>query len=117
MSPSVESDRFPYIGLHVEVRGQLQDIEALIDTGFDGFLAVPPALLDAAQPPDDYQSWSMADGTRVVAPLYLGTVQVGDLAVVPALITALGHEPLVGRGVTDRFRLTLDHGERVLVDE
>lgn len=117
MSPRIESDRFPYIGLRVEIRGHSHEIEALIDTGFDGFLAVPPGVLGYGEPPDDYQSWAMADGTLVVAPLYLGTVHLGSLASVPAVITVLGGEPLVGRGVTDRFLLTLDHGERVIVDE
>jgi predicted aspartyl protease len=112
----VESERFPYLGLHVEVRNRIHSVDALIDTGFDGFLAVPPSLLADGQPPDNFQSWSLADGTRVTAPLYLGTVHVGDLGSVPALITALGDEPLVGRGVIDRFRLTLDHGERVVIE-
>jgi hypothetical protein len=31
------------------------------------------------------------------------------------VISVLGDEPLVGRGVTDRFAVTLDHGRRVIV--
>jgi hypothetical protein len=48
--------------------------------------------------------------------MYFGTVQVNDVGSLDALITALGDEPIVGRGVTDRFRLILDHGTQVIVE-
>jgi len=115
MTRRVESDRFPYLRFRLEVGRQTHDLDALIATGFDGFLAVPPDVLANGQPSDDYQSWSLADGRRVTTPLYLGTINVGDLGTVPALIIAPGDEPLVGRRVTDRFRLILDHGERVIL--
>lgn len=116
MTSRVESDRFPFLNLRLDVRGRTHDIDALIDTGFDGFLAVPPALLTSGQPPDDYQPWRLADGTRVTAPVYLGTIYVGQLGSVPAFIITLGDQPLVGRRVIDRFRVILDHGERVIVE-
>jgi predicted aspartyl protease len=116
MNPRVESNRFPYFNLRLDVRGQSYDIDALIDTGFDGLLAVPPTFLVDEQTPDDYQPWRLADGTRVTAPLYLGTIHVGNLGSVPAIITILGDEPLVGRSIIERFRITLDHGQRVLVE-
>jgi hypothetical protein len=34
----------------------------------------------------------------------------------PVVISFLGEEALIGRAVTDRFRLTLDHGQRVIVE-
>lgn len=42
MTSRLESDRFPYLNLRVDVRGRTYAIDALIDTGFDGFLADPP---------------------------------------------------------------------------
>lgn len=85
-------------------------------TGFDGSVAVPPRLLTSREPPDDYQSWTLADGSNVAAPFYFGTVHLGDVGAFPTAITALGDEPIVGRQVTDRFRLILDHGERVIAE-
>jgi hypothetical protein len=32
------------------------------------------------------------------------------------VVIAVGDEPLVGRGVTDEFRVILDHGRRVIVE-
>jgi len=116
MSERLESRNFPYLPLRLAVRNRTYEVEALIDTGFDGHVVVPPGLLAHGEPPDDYHIWLLADGSQVVAPFYLGTVSVGDLGSFPAAITTLGDEPIAGGGVIDRFRLTLDHGQRVLVE-
>ena len=116
MTSRLESERFPYLPLRFEVRNRTYDVEALIGTGFDGFVAVPAELLANGEPPDDYQSRLLADGSKVAAPFYFGTVRVGDIGSLPAAITTLGDEPIVGRRVTDRFRVILDHGERVVVE-
>ena len=116
MTPRLESDRFPYLPLRLEIRGRSYPVEALIDTGSDGDVAAPTALLAAAGPPDNYHSWILVDGSEVFAPYYHGTVRVGDVGSFPAAITALGEEPIVGRGVTDNVSLHLDHGRRVVVE-
>ena len=115
MNPRLVSEHFPYLPLRLAVRRGTYAIEALIDTGFDGDVAVPPALLPDGDP-DQYQRWTLADGSAVYAPLYFGTVQVGDVSKLDVLITVLGDEPIVGRGVTDRFPLVLDHGQQVIVE-
>ena len=116
MTPRLESERFPYLPLRLVVRDQTHEIEALIDTGFDGDVAVPPDVLADGEPPDDYQRWSLADGSQVVAAYNIGTVTLVGVVSFAAAITALGDEAIVGRGVIDRVRLTLDHGDRVIVE-
>ena len=56
------------------------------------------------------------DGSRVVAAIYYGAVQIGDLPPLPADITTVGDEPLLGRGVTDQYRLTFDHGRSLTAE-
>jgi hypothetical protein len=34
----------------------------------------------------------------------------------PVVVTSLGDEPLIGRRLTDRFRVIEDHGARVIVE-
>lgn len=116
MTPRLESERFPYLPLRLAVRGRDYAVEALIDTGFDGYVAVPHDLLGSDLPPDDYHAWSLADGSEVFAPFYLGTVHLGDVGAFPAAITVLGDEVIVGRGITDNVSLHLDHGRRVVVE-
>lgn len=111
----VESEHFPYLRLALTVGGRAVRVEALVDTGFDGDILVPLSLVADGQPPDEYRSWGLADGSEITTPVYRGTVQVGSLATEPANIALLGDEAIVGRGVTDRYRVILDHGERVIV--
>ena len=113
---AVESELFPYLRVTFTVRERTEIVEALIDTGFDGDLVVPRELITNGQPPDSFQAWVLADGSRVRTGVYAGTVQIGSLPPLPADIVALGEEPLVGRGVTDRYRLILDHGQRVILE-
>jgi predicted aspartyl protease len=116
VSPSLISPRFPYLPLHLELDGRHVDVEALLDTGFDGDVALPLALLADGQPPADYVRWTLADGSTVLAPVYDGIVQIGPFSPYPVLITVVGDEPIVGRGVTDNFLITLDHGRQVIVE-
>jgi hypothetical protein len=51
----------------------------------------------------------------VRAAAYLGTVQVGPFAPASCVISVLGDEAIVGRSVTDRFSITFDHGQQVIV--
>ncbi|MCY4436931.1 MAG: hypothetical protein OXE05_06310 [Chloroflexi bacterium] len=59
---------------------------------------------------------SLADGSMVDVPAYLGTVQVGELPPVTTIIVTLGDEPILGRAVSDQFNITLDHGQRIVVE-
>ncbi|HZR97988.1 MAG TPA: hypothetical protein VFE37_04735 [Chloroflexota bacterium] len=116
MSQPVVSGRFPYLPLHMTVGQHTEDLEALLDTGFDGDLAVPADSLPSGQRPTGYNRWILADGSSVFAITYRGTVQVGPFGPFPVLVTAIGDEPLVGRGVSDRLRITLDHGQQVIIE-
>lgn len=60
--------------------------------------------------------YGLADESRVRAPIYRGTVRVGSLSPFPVDVTALGDVPIVGRGVTDRYTIILDHGRRVILE-
>ena len=53
------------------------DGEALIDTGFDDNLAIYHGKIVNGDPPDEYSTFQLADGSRVVAAVYYGAVQIG----------------------------------------
>lgn len=112
----VESSRFPYLPLSIMLRGMTYQVEALIDTGFDGDVALSEHLLASDESPDGYAGWTLADGSNVYAPIYAGSVSVGRFPTVPVSIVVLGDEPIVGRGVVDRYRVTLEYGDRVIVE-
>jgi hypothetical protein len=66
--------------------------------------------------PDTRFEWELADGSTIDAPVYFGSVEIIGLPAVRAAITVLGNEYILGRGVLDRYKLTLDHGQQVVVD-
>jgi predicted aspartyl protease len=121
MTPEARSTRFPYLQVRVQIGSPRQvdqelQFEALVDTGFDGGISVPSSLVDASIAPDIQLRLFLADGSELPAPAYLATVRIGVLPPVMTLLIALGDEPLLGREVTDRFRVTFDHGREILVE-
>ena len=110
------NDRFPYIPLRLTVKDRTFRTEALLDTGFDGDAIVPAGLIGQDTQPDSYVTWTLADGSTVLAASYLGSVELEGLGRYPVLVSVLGDEPLVGRGFSDRFRIVLDHGVRLTVE-
>jgi len=42
--------------------------------------------------------------------------ELGDAGVSAAIIGVVGNEPLIGRNLARRFRITLDHGRQVIVE-
>jgi hypothetical protein len=62
--------------------------------------------------------WTLADGSTVLAPSYLGRVEVADLGdkgTFAAVISVLGDEPIIGRALANRFSITLDHGRQLIL--
>jgi len=93
MCEPVRSSRFPYLALRLQTRSRDETIEALVDTGFDGHVTVPLTVLRNGIPADGHLRWTLADGSTLFAPFYLGTAQIGALPRFPVTITALGTSP------------------------
>ncbi len=85
-----------------------QDIEAIIDTGFTGFLTLPPALVTALG-----LSWLcrqagiLADGRVEYFDVYVGTV-IWDGQLRTVEVEAADTEPLVGTSLLDHHALRID---------
>ncbi len=115
---SVTSTKFPYLPITIGIRKRVERVEALLDTGFDGDLVLPPGLITNGKPPDSYLRWKLADTSEVLVPAYLGRVEVadlGDAGTFAAVISILGNEPIIGRSLSNRFSITLDHGRRLII--
>lgn len=126
MNKRIISSHFPYFPLHLKLKLSKNqeietDIEALIDTGFSGDIALPLDWIKNGHLPDGYATWTMADGSSTMTAIYIGSVRLIDLEkdkpfFIPVIITVLGDEVMAGRGLTDRFKLTLDHGKKLIVE-
>ena len=116
---TLTSTHFPYIPVTVVLHKRTETVEALLDTGFDGDLIIPEGLLTNGKPPDSYLRFTLADQvTTVLAPAYLGRVEVaelGDAGFYAAIISVLGTEAIIGRNLVRHFHIALDHGRQVIV--
>jgi predicted aspartyl protease len=84
MSRKLTSSKYPFLPLTIHVRVSSRKnidlhTQALIDTGFSGDIVVP-VTEELKQPtPDAYATWTMADGSEVLAPIFLGTIRFPEL--------------------------------------
>ena len=59
----------------------------------------------------------LGDGSLIEAKEYFGAIEIPGLGTsLPARITSLGDEFLIGRGVIDRFRVIFNHGQRIEIE-
>jgi len=93
------------------------ETQALIDTGFEGDLALPRLRLPPDMPRSIRRSFRVGDGRVIYLASYPGTVEFVDVArTVPIAISIGTPEILIGRGVLNHFRVTFDHGREVMVE-
>ncbi len=97
--------------------GRTQQVEAVIDTGFTGFLTLPPSLVaELGLVFRGTSEATLADGSGVSFDAYDATVLwEGDPRVV--LVDEADTTPLVGMLLLDRHNLNIDveSGGRVLI--
>jgi predicted aspartyl protease len=115
-SQQVTSNEYPYLPVRFGIHDHVGEESALLDTGFTGSLAIPASWRTRLGRPDGWGRWRLADGSIIHAPVYLGRVEIIGLPPVqPATIVVVGNEYILGRRVLDRFEITFDHGQRLIV--
>jgi predicted aspartyl protease len=101
----------------VSVRGLRKKEWAYLDTGYDGYLVIPASAISEFGPHDYLSRWELGDGNLVIAQEYLGEIElVGLEHRMPARITCLGEEWILGRSVLDRLMVVFDRGEKIQVE-
>jgi predicted aspartyl protease len=115
---TVVTPAYPYVGVEFAVGAyRSPTVLAYVDTGFDGYLIIPATQISLLGPAQFFAPWEIGDGTVVEAQEYRGDIQISGLNIsIPARITLIGEEYLLGRGVVDHVRMTFDHGQRLLLE-
>ena len=97
--------------------GRTRDIEAVVDTGFNGFLALPPALVaDLGLPFISIGQATLADGSDVAFNVH-GAALLWDGRPRHVEVGSAGATPLVGMLLLDGHDLNIQvrDGGRVLI--
>ena len=112
----VISERYPYLSVRVKIGDWQEEASALVDTGFTANLVVPEShwTEDLGQA-HGRVNLIVADGGIVRVPVYLGEV-LGASPIPGLRVVFMGDEFILGRGVIDRFKVTFDHGQRIIVE-
>ena len=97
--------------------GQTREVEAVVDTGFNGYLTLPPMLMEDLDLPvvGDSEA-TLADGSQAAFDVY-GVTVLWDGQPMYVETGAVGGDPLVGMALLDRHNLNIDveDGGRVVI--
>ena len=114
---NVITDPYPSLRVRYDASGVGGEAMAIVDTGFDGYLVIPESLLGRLPEPGYHRRYQTASGESVVVAVFEGTVELVDQpGRIQARLIALGDEYLIGIQTLNHFRVTLDHGRRVIVE-
>ena len=93
----------------LDADGQPHPVEVVLDTGFEGYLALPPLIIRqlALTPEGDQQEIELADGEIVGLSLYTGTILWNGR---PRRVDVLEADsaPLLGMNLLRGSRITLE---------
>ena len=114
----VTSEDFPYLSIRLAIRDWEVDQLALIDTGFTGDLVVPEGSMPRdIGDPDHLRIYRVADDRFSRTPIFNGEVEVIGLpAIRDVAVAELGSKYLIGLGIIERYVVTLERGQRVIVE-
>ncbi len=113
----VTSSRFPYLPIKVSTAKKDFELEALLDTGYDGGVIVPPKLITNGEVSKWLVDCKLADNSIVEVSAYLGSVRLGSKKLNDITVLIMGDEPIIGREVMKHFKVTLDHGRKIILEE
>ena len=113
----VTNSDFPYLPIRIAIRDWEVHCLALIDTGFTGDLVVPEGSLtrDIGEP-DHIRIYRVADDRLTSTLVFRGELEIIGLPPLQDVtVSALGSKYLIGLGIIERYVVTLERGERVVV--
>jgi predicted aspartyl protease len=109
--------RYPSLPIRLTIGSSFFETTALVDSGFEGYIALPRTLASSLPTPRYERRAEMASGEIVTVPVWRGTAELVDA---PGSFrvdaVALGDEFLIGLFTMNFFKFVFDHGLRLLVE-
>ncbi|BAU12046.1 hypothetical protein LEP3755_25740 [Leptolyngbya sp. NIES-3755] len=100
-------------------QGSEFEVECVVDTGFEGFLTLPPAIIgELGLPYVARIDANLADDSSVAAYAYLATILWNGVER-EVVVLGIGRRPLIGTALLEDCHLGIDFcdGGTVVVDE
>jgi clan AA aspartic protease len=90
-------------------------IEFVVDTGFNGYLTLPPQAIAVMNLPlESTLVATLADGSESEMPIHLAKIRWDDLEEVVTVL-ATGTKPLLGTALLQGFRLIVEFADEGMV--
>jgi clan AA aspartic protease len=103
------------ISVVVSHKGKLKSVNAVIDTGFTGFLSLPSAIVTELDLPWSYRDRAtLGDGSEALFDIYEASV-IWDGQFREIEINSADTEPLLGMSMLRGYRLQVDNTQGGLV--
>jgi clan AA aspartic protease len=103
------------ISVVVSYEGKLKSVNAVIDTGFTGFLSLPPAIIAELELPWSYRDRAtLGDGSETLFDIYEASI-IWDGQFQEIEINSADTEPLLGMSLLRGYRLQVDNIQGGLV--
>lgn len=112
----LKSSHFPYIPVKVTIKQRVLKLEALLDTGFDGEIILQPGLATNGEFLYWYVDCKLADESVVKIPAFKCSLKLANKKLDDVTILIMGDEPVIGREVIKYFKVILDHGRKIIVE-
>ena len=105
----VSSELLAWLSVEIlDADGQPHPVEVVLDTGFEGYLGLPPLIIQQlALTPAGHRYAELANGGRVRVRFYVGTVLWNGRSLEVDVIET-GNAPLLGMALLQGSRVTLD---------
>src|SRR3989338_10655869 len=114
---TVTSSRFPYLPVNISITEKEFELEALLDTGYDGGVVLPPMFITNGEVSGWLVDCKLADNSIVEVSAYLGSVRLGNKKLNNTTVLVMGDEPIIGREVIKHFKIILDYGRKIILDQ
>ena len=103
------------ISLVIKYNSRLKSINAVIDTGFTGFLSLPQSIIDELELPWSYSDFAtLGDGSETLFDIHDATV-IWDGQFREIEINSADTDPLLGMKMLREYRLQVDTTQGGLV--
>jgi hypothetical protein len=104
--------RYPEVQVILSIGTMDLEIEAWLDTGFEGGIAIPASMEHDILASAGESTVQVADGHQIIVPTWMGSVEIAE-AVFQCEVVALGSRVLLGLQVMDRMDVLFQRGARV----